>query len=156
MAYAAQTNVSVERSRTEIERLLTRFGADSFAYGVNGNVAIVGFRASQRSIRLTLTLPGSEDTRFTHTPSGRSRTAKQAAEAHAQEVRRLYRALVLMIKARLESIESGIETFENAWLPYTLIPGGHTVAEFVGPQIDRANELGQLPAGIAGLLGPGA
>lgn len=155
-AYAARTSVSPESSRTEIERLLARFGADSFAYGSDPQRALVGFRYQGRNIRLEVALPAADDRRFTRTPTGRARSANQAAAEREQEIRRLWRALALMVKAKLEAVQSGIVDFETEWLPYTVLPGGQTVSELVGPQVEHAQQTGQLPAGIAGLLGPGA
>jgi hypothetical protein len=44
MTYAARTKVPVDRSKTEIERTLTRYGADRFAYFVEAGKAIIVFR----------------------------------------------------------------------------------------------------------------
>lgn len=42
--YARKTETSVESSRMEIERTLTRYGADHFAYMNSHDKAIVGFQ----------------------------------------------------------------------------------------------------------------
>lgn len=39
--YAADTSVSVEKSRAEIERILQRWGAEQFVYGWNREQAVV-------------------------------------------------------------------------------------------------------------------
>ena len=44
MAYAEKTQVTPEKSRIEIERILQRYGADQFAYGWEGTRAMLGFR----------------------------------------------------------------------------------------------------------------
>ena len=155
MSYADNTSVTPASSRDEIERTLGRFGADSFAYGHDATRALVGFRAHGRNIRLTVEIPAVDDRRFTHTPTGRQRTPKQAQAARQQEIRRLWRSLALMVKAKLEAVSSGIVDFETEWMPYVVLPGGQTVAEHLGPQLDAAYTTGQLPSGIAGLLGPG-
>ena len=41
MAYARGTTVSIARSKEEIERVLARYGADSFGYATEGNRALV-------------------------------------------------------------------------------------------------------------------
>lgn len=45
--YAADTSVSVERSKAEIEKTLTRYGASAFAYGWEGDEAMIQFRAAK-------------------------------------------------------------------------------------------------------------
>lgn len=58
-------------------------------------------------------------------------------------VRQRWRALALLVKALLESVESDIVTFEQAFLPYTVVPGtGMTVAEHIGPALETAIEAG--------------
>ncbi len=66
--YAATTSVSPERSRGEIERILTRYGATQFAYGWGSNNAMIGFQYQNRLIRFVMRLP---DARELRTPKGR-------------------------------------------------------------------------------------
>jgi hypothetical protein len=49
---------------------------------------------------------------------------------------------VLSIKAKLEAVETGIESFEIAFMPYVVLPDGKTVAEHVLPALAK----NQLPA----------
>jgi len=56
--------------------------------------------------------------------------------------------LLLAIKARLASVEAGIETFEAAFMPYVVLPDGRTVATAVLPMIESAYQSGQTPAGL--------
>ena len=51
MAYAEKTTVSTEKSRAEIERTLTRYGADQFMYGWDQEQAVIGFRLVGRQIK---------------------------------------------------------------------------------------------------------
>ncbi len=53
--------------------------------------------------------------------------------------------LVLVIKAKLEAIESDISTFEEEFLAYTLLPDKRTVLEFMEPQIQAAYLSGEAP-----------
>ena len=50
------------------------------------------------------------------------------------------------IRARLEEVESGIVTFEEAWLPWIVLPGGGTVGREVIPLVEKAYEDGLAPA----------
>ncbi|MCL6424457.1 hypothetical protein Bequi_13890 [Brachybacterium sp. JHP9] len=50
------------------------------------------------------------------------------------------------MKALLEAVESGIVAFEEAFLPYTVVPGtGRTVAEQIGGELTGAIESGGTP-----------
>lgn len=55
--YAANTDVSSDRSRAEIERTLERYGARQFIYGWDQDRALVGFVLNDREIRFVLPLP---------------------------------------------------------------------------------------------------
>lgn len=58
-----------------------------------------------------------------------------AAELDDQARRQRGRALLLVIKAKLESIETGIETTEQAFLANVVLPGNATVHERIAPAI---------------------
>lgn len=141
--YAKDTTVSAERSRAEIETILDRYGASKFAYMRDEHVAVIGFSVHQRSLRFVLPLPDKND--FQMTPGGKRRTQNSINEAYEQAVRQRWRALTLVIKAKLESVESGIETFEQAFLGNIVLPGGQTVAEWMIPQIASAYNTGAMP-----------
>lgn len=147
MRYAQDTTVSVEKSKGEIERLLTRYGASEFANGWKSDRAMLQFRMSERIIRFVLPLPKKED--FKTTPTGR-RTRNEAATmiAWEQGCRQRYRALALSIKAKLESAESGIEEFETAFMGQIVMPNGKTMAEIALPQIAIAYESGKMPVAL--------
>jgi hypothetical protein len=147
--YAAQTSVTSEKSRNEIERTLTRYGATSFAYGWQGQQAMIGFVMDGRQMRFLLPLPDPSDRAFTRTPTNRTRTAKQAEEAHQQAVRQKWRALALIVKAKLEAVESGIVTFEEEFAMHMILPDGRRVAEHVMPAIEQSYATGRVPQMLA-------
>ncbi len=152
MPYAEKTEVPADRSRGEIERTLERYGAKSFAYGWDEGRAIVGFQMGGRQIRILVPLPDRNAREFTHTPErGFKRTEKQARDAWDQEVRRRWRALGLVIKAKLEAVETGIATFEQEFLAYVVLPSGVTVGEYLAPQIEETYRTGRMPALLPGL-----
>ena len=80
--FAEGTEVPAGRSKAEIERILTRFGADQFGYGWRGDSAMVVFRAQGRHIRFVLPMPTKEDLR-----------GSRSADAQEREERRRWRAL---------------------------------------------------------------
>jgi hypothetical protein len=128
MAYAEQTKVPVEQTKTEIERTLVRYGADRFAYFTEAGKAVIVFEAKDRRLRFDLPLPSGED--------------DKAQKARRQK----WRALLLCIKAKLESVASGIESFEEAFLAHVVLPDGNTVGNYVAPRIAEAYEGNKMIA----------
>ncbi len=148
-AYATQTTVTAERSRNEIERVLTKFGADQFMYGWADDDAVIQFRAHDRLIRFILNLPDKQDSRFHTTPTGRRRRDPgAAAKAWEQETRSAWRALALVIKAKLVAVDEGIVTFESEFLAHVVLPDGSTVFSWVSPQIAASYESGGMPRAL--------
>ncbi len=153
--YAATTTVSSERSRVEIERTLYRYGARQFVYGRDDDrrLAVIEFVTENRRIRLVLPVPDPADREFTqtrHQPPQR-RSVSAASAAYDQAVRQRWRALLLIIKAKLEAVAAGVMTFENEFLPYTVLPDGRTVGEAVYAAIDQAYATGQVPQLLPGV-----
>jgi hypothetical protein len=142
--YASDTSVSVERSKGEIERLLQRYGADQFMNAWDRDRAVIGFRAQNRMIRFTLPLPKRVE--FITTPSGRTRKNPDAiAKEWEQGCRQRWRALALVIKAKLEAVTAGIAEFESEFLAYVVLPDGKTMGEWARPQIATAYEKKSMP-----------
>lgn len=144
--YAANTDVSSDRSRAEIERTLERYGARQFMYGWDQDRAVVGFVLSDREIRFILPLPDRDSTDFTRTPTGRPRAATQARAEYEQAVRQRWRSLALVIKAKLEAVESGIVTFDAEFLAHIVLPDGRTVADTVVPRVVQAYADHEMPS----------
>lgn len=141
--YAAQTNVSSELSRLEIEKTLIRYGAEGFAYATTQGRAIIGFSMNERQIKFVLPLPALSE--FKLTPTGRTRTENSQYEAWEQACRQRWRALNLVIKAKLEAVECGISVFEDEFMANIVLPGGQTVSDFMKPQIEQAYISGEVP-----------
>lgn len=144
--YAENTSVSSSRSRDEIERTLTRYGATQFAYAWQEGRALIGFVLKGKQVRLTLPLPNREAREFTHTPTrGTLRSPQQQAEAYEQAVRQKWRALALVVKAKLEAVEAGISVFEREFFADIVLPDGRTVGEYVLPQVEESYRSGVMP-----------
>jgi hypothetical protein len=155
MAYAENTTVSTEKSRAEIERILQRYGADSFMYGWDQQRAIVGFQAEGRQLRFVVEMPLRTERRFTHHPKG-ARTSTAAYNAWEQACRQRWRALALVIKAKLEAVEAGISEFEAEFLANIMLPDGSTVGDWVRPQVEQAYLTGAMPSMLPALTAGGA
>jgi hypothetical protein len=151
MAYAEGTEVPVTRSRAEIEHLLSRYGATEFMSGWSAARAVIQFKAKDRYVRFDLPIPDKDDKRFLRDGRGAVRAPAAREKAWEAECRRRWRALALVIKSKLEAVETGIATFEHEFLAHIVMPGGLTVGEMVSPRIAEAYETGSmrplLPAG---------
>lgn len=146
--YAAGTEVSSERTRMELERLLIAHGATGFAYGWEAGQHRVMFRIADRMIRLAIAEPTRAD--HARTPTGRSRTAAQTTEQVAAETRRRWRSLLLVTKARFVAVEDGVMTLEDAFMADVVLPDGQTVGEWLHPQLDTAYATAEMPALLPG------
>lgn len=158
-AYATKTDVSVEKSRAEVETILKRYGATAFAYFSDEQGAAIMFEAQGRRVKFVLPLPNPRDREFTRSHNGtRIRTPESAQTAWEQACRVRWRALVLIIKAKLEAVESGIVSFADEFLSATMLPSGETFAEWAGPRVDdiMAGRPLELPEGDMPALMPGS
>lgn len=125
--YAVDTKVPVNQTRNEIETALSKFGARSFAFATQPECATVLFEFDGRRIRFDLPLPSD---------TSETRTAKLHRER--------WRALFLSIKAKLVSVDTGIETFEEAFLAHVVLADGTTVGQSVAPAIADQYKTGKM------------
>lgn len=149
-SYAAKTKVATGNSREEIERTLLRYGADNFGYLTGQDQATIVFTAHSRQIRFVLPLPDRNSREFTHTPErGTPRSKTAAADSYDQAVRQRWRALLLIVKAKLEAVQSGLMEFEQEFLPYTVLADGATVFESTREAIETQYNTGQATTLLA-------
>lgn len=146
--YAEETRVPADRSRDEIEKTLIRYGATGFGYqwekrevAINPvpthgprteqrMFAMIIFDFKDRRIRLALPMPTEREV-------GTVSKAEQAT-------RQRWRALLLVIKAKLEAVESGISTLEQEFLAHVVTESGRTIGEIIIPRISEAVASGRL------------
>lgn len=148
--YAARSSVSPDRSRASIERLLVRYGAQRFAYGWQPGSATLAFTIGSRTVRISISMPDEDEVAMT--PTGRRRASSVRQAALAQAERQRWRALELVVHAKLEAVAAGISTLEDEFLAWTVLPDGSTVSERIQAQIEAAGSSGRMPR----LLGPGS
>jgi len=149
--YAQDTEVPSDRSRAEIEATLRRYNATAFGYGWDTGAATIMFEIAGRRVRYRLPMPDPYERRFTHTEARglpRSQPARDAA--YEQAVRQSWRALALVIKAKLEAVAAKITTVEEEFLSSTVMPNGSTVGEWALPQIEAAYQNNTMPALMPG------
>lgn len=142
--YAESTTVSTEASRMEIERTLRRYKADAFAYATEGRKASIMFQMAARRIRFSIMLPDPNSKEFTQHSRG-ARTAEAAEKMWEQSCRQKWRALALVIKAKLEAVAAGITTVEDEFLAQTVLPDNTTVGQWAKTQVDQVYLDGKMP-----------
>lgn len=141
--YAQNTSVSSDKSKSEIEKTLTRYGANGFMYGWSEQNAVIAFEMIGRRIKFVLPMPNRNE--FLLTDTGRERAESQVQIAYEQATRQRWRALALVIKAKLEAVESGITEFQEEFLAHIVLPNGSTVGENMLPQIESSYKNGKMP-----------
>lgn len=121
--YAADTSVPMDRSISEIRTTVRRYGATEFAHMESDEQAAITFTMKGRRILFRLQMPNPKDAEFTQTERGKVRSASVAEATWEQACRSRWRALALVIKAKLEAVEVGIVVFEDEFLANTIPPG---------------------------------
>lgn len=148
--FAEGTRVPIETTRMELERVLRAYGADAVVIGWDGPTSTIAFRLRGRHVKYTIERPGRSESVVSSYPSGNPRPSHAIPEAIAAEHRRRWRALLLIVKAKLELVAGGDSDFEDEFLSRLMLPDGSTVREWLAPQIDQAYTTGRMPALMPG------
>lgn len=129
--YADRTTVTVASSRSDLYKLLQRYGAVETLLHEKPDGIRVGFvyRGLRIAIPFTLPLPKDFDS-----------NAKWEAE-----LRRRWRVVLLVIKSKFEMVEEGAEDVTHAFMPYLMLPSGAIVSEEVIPTIMETYRTGKMP-----------
>jgi hypothetical protein len=117
VSYAEKTDVPVSKTQGEIRTMVNKAGALSFAIFEERERVHMAFELQERRVRFTIPMPPP------------AKAGDRYSKARDQAVRSGWRALMLVIKAKLESVASKIETFDEAFLAHIQRPNGRTVME---------------------------
>src|SRR5262245_39496106 len=132
--YASETVVPVEKSKRTIEQLLQRHGADAYHTGWDATRDVIEFGWQGKQIRFVLPRPQERD--YAVSPGGWARNGRQQRAAMEQADRQRWRALYLVVRAKLEAVEAGISVFEQEFLAFIVVPGeNRTVGEILQPRL---------------------
>lgn len=131
--FAEDTIVPVGRSQDEIKKRLKEAGSDQIAVFEATDRSMVAFSLKGRHYRITVPAPKGKDA--------------------AQEERRAWRLLLLLIRSKLEAVREGASTIEREFLADMVMPDGATVAEHTRAQIADAYSSGRVSATLR-LEGP--
>jgi hypothetical protein len=142
--YAEGTTVSPEKSRMEVETFLRKKGASELGTMSSAQMFAIQFALKERVVRFIVPAP-------TVPKVGNARSRELSVE---RETRRRWRALLLVMKAKFEAVESGITTFDREFLAHLVAGDGRTVGDHLEPAIKN----GKLAQGASTgwlALGPG-
>ena len=123
--YAKKTKVPASQTLSEIQAVLKRYGATAFGYANLPGVVMIAFESKGRRLRFKIPVPDEN----------------KDPQGHRQR----WRAMLLAIKAKLESVASGIESFDEAFMAQIVLPDGRTMSEYATPQIANAYKDGKMP-----------
>lgn len=136
------TNTQVAKSQEDIRRILVKYGADGVQFSEDWKEMVLHIRflytigATQYRVIFKVPIPRAETT----TATGRKKTQNQRDILQRQYERGIWRAIFWAIKSRMESIEFGIETFQEAFLSHFEIPGSNQqIGEFLIPRLISGN-----------------
>jgi hypothetical protein len=135
-AYAEDTKVSVGKSQGDLVTLLTKFDADQVGHVLDNKTgeAVVFFTREGRQYRLGVPMPkksGLTDRQFD------------------QKCRSRWRALLLLIKAKMVGIDCGATTFEEEFLAHTVTAQGERLVDALRKPLEEHYETGQ-PVNLLG------
>ena len=141
--YAADTEVPVERSKGQIEAMLRQRGANEFGIGWTATHDLIQFKLKTSVIRFTLPRPKAAD--FTYTPKGQQRSNPAIRTAIEQADRQRWRALFLVIRAKLEAVDAGISILEQEFLAFVVTDNDLTVGDILVPRLLAGHNLLEAP-----------
>lgn len=136
--YAEGTTVSVESSRGEITGILAKHGVERMGWQTGPDGDELLFELAGQNYRFQIKKPSIEDVKLMYRADGKdwSRVYEPQAKVMA-EWRRRWRANVLLIKAKLEFAGGGDTTIEREFMPYLLVGGRQTLAEWIESEQGR-------------------
>ncbi len=123
--YAEGTAVTVESSRGEISGILAKHGVKRMGWTSDPVGDALLFELGGYSFRFAIGRPTMADIHSLYP------NAYDPEKKLAGEWRRRWRANVLLLKAKLEFIDSGDTTLIRELLPYAVLPGGQTVEDAI-------------------------
>jgi len=139
--YAAETEVPTMRSKAAIENLLVQHGATQYATGWNETHDTIQFCLFERTVRFVLPRPSRTNRVYTHDRRGYPRSALSISRALDQADRQRWRALYLVIRAKIEAVEAGIAVFEQEFLAFIVTRNGMTIGDILVPQLQGGHQL---------------
>ena len=137
LPYATAT--SGKRALEEIQKILRRFGCNKFATGTDWDTGdvFIQFEHHGRMINLKASSRGYAAAWLKENPwSHRRQSTKDQHESKALDIGSIavYSILRDWVKGQTTAIETGIMTFEAAFLSHIMLPSGRSVIEEIHSQ----------------------
>ncbi len=126
MKFADKSKVPSMVSEGEIKTMILRAGGRNVFTGQGDAEAVITFELMGRRIMFQLPLP--ELAHFIEKEVRGKKVSTTADQQHRlweQACRSKWRGLVLTVKAKLVSVEMGVELFEEAFLAQIVVPGAN-------------------------------
>lgn len=157
MAFAEKTEVSAEKTLAEIMTVIRSNEGGQIAQFDDVDRFIIAFTMASRQVRFTVRFAPPSDDKFARVKVNASATREATHDERLarweQHRRQRMRALLLVIRAKLESVASQVETFEEAFLANVVTATGDTVFDRIKGQIAVEYETGKIAPLM--LTGPG-
>lgn len=144
--YAAETEVPVSKTKGAIESLLVLHGAKEFRSGWTETHDTLEFLLHQQRVRFVLPRPDPRDKALTHDRRGYLRAPSTQQRIREQWDRQRWRALYLVIRAKIEAVEAGIAIFEQEFLAFLVGPNDLTIGDILVPRLAAGTMWKALPA----------
>jgi len=159
--FAEGTSVSVVKSQGEISAMLSRAGAHPVGFQFHDDHAVVAFTLTtgarplpdrKTHVMMRLTLPArAQFAKRKKRGYDVACTADEQAKLWEQACRERWRGLALTLKAKLVSVDAGIETVEEAFLAHMVVNDGGKSKRFseviINQMIAHQNSGGRLMLG---------
>ncbi len=149
-SYAADTTITVEKTRLELENLLDKYGASDFYSGWTDNNTKAGIKFVVNGLQIKLSIPMPNREEFIYNGRGVKRTQVQAKSEYDKAIRARWRLILQVIKFKLEAIRTGIVMFEDEFLAYTVTNQGddQTVSDWINPHKGALGIVGKAPPAL--------
>lgn len=136
--YASKTSVPVDRSMGQVRQILSKNGADGVAIAETREVAMVQFVFENMPYKFLIHYPNGKEDHIRFTDSGRERTEHQVESEIDSEKRRLWRSMVLYIKAAIEAHLNGLVNIKRSMMGNIMLDNGTTMYQRLERDLDKA------------------
>ncbi|MCA4133382.1 hypothetical protein [Arthrobacter sp. M4] len=114
--YVRGASITASASQAEIQDMLSDFGAVGLRCIREDGRATIAFRSGGQQFRMILVLPRSADEEL------QKRSTGHALKTPQETARQRWRALSVLIRAKLDAVASGIVSFDQEFMAYRLPP----------------------------------
>jgi hypothetical protein len=137
MSYAKGTSVTVGKSMEAIRKIL--MGNKATAVGVfeSAQAGAIQFYFEGIPFKYVVKYPVIAEKEVCYTKGNQRRTDAQKLKYIENEKRRLWRCLVLFIKAAIEAHNQGISDLKKTLVASMLLPSGETMYQKIENNIDK-------------------